>query len=123
MDKQSASLPSLKITREEMLYLMHMFKVHGLVGFNREILGKELKAFLQKGDQEKIAEALIAKQLLLGKSRNISEINPDIQSVLDPLFFPDRVLIVARNIADYGNQVFYVMKKGKSLVLHSLPID
>jgi hypothetical protein len=121
MDKQSASLPSLKITREEMLYLMHMFKVHGLVGFNREILGKELKAFLQKGDQEKIAEALIAKQLLLGKSRNISEINPDIQSVLDPLFFPDRVLIVARNIADYGNQVFYVMKKGKSLVLHSLP--
>ena len=46
MDKLSVSLPGLKITRDEMLYLLHMFKVDGLAGFNREVLGKELMDIL-----------------------------------------------------------------------------
>jgi hypothetical protein len=121
MDRQSTSLPGLKIAREEILYLMHISKVRGLVGFNRESLSNELEAFLRKGNQEEIAEALIAKKILLGNSRSKSEVNPDMQNVLDTLFFPDRALIIMRNIANYGNQVFYVMKKGKSLVLHSFP--
>jgi hypothetical protein len=121
MDKQLESPPALKITREEMLYLMDFFKAHFLIGFNRETMTKELDSFLQKGNRNEIAKSLMTKNILKSKSPHTFEINPDIQSVVDTLLFPERVLVVVRYISNHGNQVFYVMEKGKSLVLHSFP--
>ena len=92
-----------------------------VMGFNREILmAKNLRFFYRKAIRMK-SQSLIAKKILKGKRPHKSEINPDMKCVLDTLFFPDRVLVVVRNVADYGHQVFYVMEKGKSLVLHSFP--
>ena len=121
MDKRSASPPGLKLTREEMLYLMHYVNAISFMGVNRDVVAKELESLLQKGDQDEIAKSLITKKLLRGKSRQEYEINPEVQFFLDTLFFPERALFVARNIPDYGHQVFYVLEKGKSLILHSFP--
>jgi hypothetical protein len=121
MDKQLESPPGLKITREEMFYLMQFFKAGLLIGFNRKKLAEELESFLHKSDQDEIAKSLTFKNILISKSSNKFEINPDMQSVIDTLLFPERVLVVVRYISNHGNQVFYVMKKGKSLVLHSFP--
>lgn len=121
MVKQIESPPGLKLTREEMLYLMHYVKANSFMGVNRDVVAKELESLLQKGDQDEIIKSLITKRLLRGKSGQEYEINPEVQFTLDTLFFPERALIVARYIPDYGHQVFYVLEKGKSLLLHSFP--
>ncbi len=104
-----------------MLYLMNFLKVDYLIGFNRVRIAKELGAFFQNGEHDEIVKSLTAKHILVSKRPHTCELNPEIINILDTLFFPERVLVVMRNTSIIGRQVFYVMKKGKSLVLHSLP--
>ena len=121
MEKRPGSLAGLEITREEMLYLMHALKADILIGTNPQEIAIDLASFLREGDQDKIVKSLVNKKIIESKCPHEFEVNPDIQSGLDTLFFPEQAIFVMRNRSQSCRQIFYVLQKGKSIVLHSFP--
>jgi hypothetical protein len=121
MDTQSNPVNTLRITREEMLWLMNLYGATTLFGL--DLKGAEEKTELSraKADQQKIAGSLEKKGILHSEGKKGFAVDPQTRPILDALFFPERAMIVVRDQKGVGRQFIHVVRKGKTIVIHSVP--
>jgi hypothetical protein len=121
MEKLFKPSTELRITREEMLYLMRTLDANNLIVVDRQILEKEMRSSLSKTDTEKIEKSLVAKNIIKCDGRQGYVVPTDIRPMLEALFFPEHAVFVVRDQKKGGLQVFCVVKKNNLLLLHSFP--
>jgi hypothetical protein len=110
----------LLVTREQMLWLMNFLGAKSLLGvnLNNPPSGTDSKV---PANPEAISLPLEENGILLreGKERNI--LNPEVRPLLEALFFPEQAMVVIRDRPTIGNQIFYLLRKGPILLMHSFP--
>ena len=85
------------------------------------LFGMELKPFPAAADKKNIIGSLEKKGILLRKGKQAPDLSPQIRLILNALFFPERALIVYRDLPGSGRQFFHALHKEKTTVLHSFP--
>ena len=98
----------MQISRNEILYLMHLLGAKALLGVDRES-GIDNEGVIQNGNlQNSVIDSLIKKGIFLPESENSPLLDPKFESFLETLFFPKRAFVVARHRFGVGDQIFYI---------------
>jgi hypothetical protein len=121
MDTDSNLVNTFRITREEMLWLMDLSGATSLFGLDLKGSEGKPESTRAKVDPKKITDSLQKKGILHSEGRQGFAVDPQILPILDTLFFPDRTMIVVRDQKGIGRQFFHVLRKGKTIVMHSVP--
>src|SRR4030042_2058922 len=115
MNNPAALGMEIRLNRDEIIWLMDTLGAPTLFGV--DIRGTQKT----KPDLNKVVASLEKKSVLARQGKKEAEVNPESRSILNTLLFPDRALIVYRDVPGSGRQFFHVLHKEKTTVLHSFP--
>jgi hypothetical protein len=107
-------------TREQMLWIMRFLGANSLLGVNLKDSSSGTNSN-PAADPEATALELVEKGILQKEDEGQFLLHPEIRPLLETLFFPDRALVVARDRPSIGAQIFYLLRRGSTLLLHSFP--
>jgi hypothetical protein len=104
-----------------MLWLMELLGATSLFGLDLKGAEGEMELNRAKADPKKITGSLQKKGILHSEGKNGFAVDTQARPVLETLFFPDQTMIVVRDQKGIGRRFIHVVRKGKTIVMHSVP--
>ena len=102
------------LNQNEMQYILNLLGAQSLVGIDPSLL---------TGAEPGVGRAsMLSRELSQsGQPGENDHIRGDLLQLLIPVLFPERALVVVRNIPDKGTQTLVFLHRNKTTVLHSMP--
>lgn len=103
------------LNRDEIRYLMDLFKVQSLIGIDAQLMSG---AFLQAGRQSLIMRGLVQEP---EQAQANDRVRGDLLRQALAALLPQRALVVVREAPSTGAQLLVFLRREETTVLHTLP--